>query len=239
MVMIRLPTVVSALAVLVATSPLVAQRPTARVNLSGVVVDLNSNHPVVGALVEFPALRRNAITDVNGKFTLREMRAGRHKMVVSQLGYRTLVKEQQVVDDDVLMINLDPDPVLVRGLEVQIDRLAERRKMVAVSVQSFVRNELLSFAANSAADFIKTRLMIRPCANGRGSCLLSRGSLVQPVVYIDERRAFGLEELEMYPTFDIYMVESYDHGRMVRVYTNWYVQKMARSNSPLQNIIIW
>jgi hypothetical protein len=239
MVMNRLPTVVSALAVLFVTTPLVAQRAAPRVTTSGVVTDQSSNHAVVGALVEFPALRRSAITDVNGRFTLRDMKPGRHKMVVSQLGYRTFVKEQQIIDDDVLMIFLDPDPVLVRGLEVQIDRLAERRKMVAVSVQSFVRNELLSFAANSAADFVRTRLMIRPCANGRGSCLLSRGSLVQPVVYIDERRAFGLEELEMYPTFDIYMVESYDHGRMVRVYTNWYVSKMARSNSPLQNIIIW
>jgi hypothetical protein len=62
---------------------------------------------------------------------------------------------------------------------------------------------------------------------------------VQPVVYIDERRAFGLEELEAYPTFDIYMVEAYDSGRMVRVYTNWFVQKLARGNMPLQNVIIW
>jgi hypothetical protein len=239
MAMTRLPTVMSALAVLVLTSPGVAQRPSVRVTTSGVVTDLSSGHPVVGALVEFPALRRNAITDQNGNFTVRDVKTGRQKMVITQLGYRTLVKDQQITEGEFLMINLDPDPVLVRGLEVQVDRLASRRKTVPFSVSTFARNELLTFAASTAAEFVRNRLMIRPCANGRGSCLLSRGSLVQPQVYIDERRAFGLEELEMYPMFDIYMVEAYDHGRMVRVYTNWYVQKLARSNTPLQNIIIW
>src|SRR5262245_9620780 len=217
MAMNRLPTVMSALAVLAVASPVVAQRQAPRATIKGTVTDQNTNHGVVGALIEFPALRRQAITDSEGKFTFREMRPGRHKMVISQLGYRTLVKEQQVTDGDYLLINLDPDPVLVRGLEVQVDRLASRRKSLPVSVHAFARNELLAFAANNAADFVRSRLIIRPCANGRGSCILHRGSLVQPAVYIDERRAFGLEELEMYPMFDIYMVESYEQGRMVRV----------------------
>ena len=229
----------SALVALAVVTPLAAQRAPARLVVSGTVRDLTSDHAVVGALIEFPALRRQAITDLNGNFTLRDMKPGRQKMVITQLGYKTLVKQQQLADGEFLMINLEPDPVMVRGLEIQVDRLAERRRSIGVAVHSFIRDDLLSFAAGSAADFLKARLLVRPCANGRGSCILRRGSLVQPVVYIDERRAFGLEELEAYPTFDIYMVEAYDSGRMVRVYTNWFVQKLARGNMPLQNVIIW
>ena len=66
-----------------------------------------------------------------------------------------------------------------------------------------------------------------------------RGEYVQPIVYIDERRAFGLDELASYPMNDIYLVESYDGGRMVRVYTTWFMQRLARGNLGLQNIIIW
>ncbi len=229
----------SALVVLTVATPLAAQRAPARVATRGVVTDLTSNHPVVGALIEFPALRRQTISDVNGNFTFRDLKPGRQKMVISQLGYKTLVKDQVIAEGEFLMINLDPDPVLVRGLEVQVDRLASRRRSVGVGVRFFDRDDVLTFAASNAADFVRSRLLVRPCANGRGSCLLHRGSLIQPVVYIDERRAFGMEELEMYPTFDIYMVEAYDGGRMVRVYTNWFVQKLARTNTQLQNVIIW
>ncbi|HSL68785.1 MAG TPA: carboxypeptidase-like regulatory domain-containing protein [Longimicrobiales bacterium] len=228
-----------AFAVLLAAAPALAQRQPARVTATGVVIDASSSSPVVGALVEFPSLRRQSITDIKGRFTIPQVRTGRRKMVVTQLGYRTMMREVQVADGEFLMVNLEPDPVLLDGLNIQVDRLSTRRKSVGVSVLAFDRQNLLASASFDAGQFVRTRMAMVTCPNGHDSCVHRRGSLVEPIVYIDERRAFGVAELEMYPTYDIYLIESYDAGRMIRVYTNWFVQNMARSKMPLQHIIMW
>jgi hypothetical protein len=219
-------------------APAQAQRPNDRIVAAGVITDLNSGSPVSGALIEFPALRRQTLTDQTGRFAIAGMEPGRHNMVVSHLGFKTLVREIPVVDGELLYITLEPDPVMLKGIEVQVDRLSSRRRGVGVSVDAFERRELLNAAAFSAAEFVRTRMMLRPCASGRGSCILRRGQLVPPMLYIDERRAFGLEELDAYPTYDIYLVEAYEGGRMIRIYTTWFMQNLARNKAFLQQLII-
>ena len=209
-----------------------------RVTATGVVTDLNTGTPVNGALVEFPALRRQTLTDKQGRFVIPNVRSGRHNLAVSHLGFKMLVREV-TVDGELMVVYLEPDPVTLKGISVQVDRLATRRQAVGVSVEAFQRSELLNNASTSASEFVRTRMMLRPCPNGRGACVDRRGQTVPPVVYIDERRAFGLEELEAYPTYDIYLVEAYEGGRMIRVYTTWFMQNLARNKVSLQSVIIW
>jgi hypothetical protein len=237
--MIRAPLALALTALTGLSTPLAGQRQSnARFTTVGVVTDLNSGTAVAGALVEFPALRRQALTDANGRFSVSGMRAGRQNMVVSHLGYKTMVREVTIAESELLVVNLEPDPVTLRGVEVQVDRLAMRRKSVAVSVNAFEHSELLRSAVFSVAEFIRSRMAMQPCPSGRGICVRRRGQIIAPVVYIDERRAFGLDELEAYPTYDIYLVETYDGGRMIRVYTTWFMQNLARNKATLQHVII-
>lgn len=234
----RRTTILTAAAIAVMSGPLQAQRTAgSSVAATGVITDYSTGSTISGALIEFPALRRQATTDINGRFTIYGIRPGRHKMVVNQLGFKTLVREVEIRDGELLYIPLDPDPVMLKGIDVQVDRLELRRRGLGSSVSTFGRQLLLNSAAFSAEDFLRSRLTMIPC--GRNACIRRRGQLVQPVVYIDERRAFGLDELEAYPPHDIYMVESYDGGRMIRVYTTWFMQNLARTNMPLQNIVKW
>jgi hypothetical protein len=232
------------LALLAVAAPLPArlhaQRQGAlRPSTTGVIRDFSTGVPLAGALVEFPALRRKATTDAEGRFTLSNVPPGRHKMVVSQLGFRTLVREQDITDGSFLYVPLEPDPLMIKSVEVQVDRLANRRRSVDVSVIAFERRMLLGSASLNVAEFIRTQLHGTVCPNRRALCVQRRGQAIQPIVYIDERRAFGLEELFAYPPHDVYLIEAYDSGRMIRVYTNWFVQKLARNNTTLQQIVIW
>src|SRR5690606_11463661 len=76
-----------ALALLIPLSPVTAQggedvpRP-----VSGVVVDEGSGTPVPGALVAMVERNHAVFTDEEGRFTLREVEAGSHGLVVTQLG---------------------------------------------------------------------------------------------------------------------------------------------------------
>jgi carboxypeptidase-like protein len=238
--MIRTPLALALTALAGITSPLAGQRQSsARFTAAGVVNDLSSGTAVAGALVEFPALRRQALTDRNGRFAVSGMRSGRQNMVISHLGYKTMVREVTITNGELLVVNLEPDPVTLKGVEVQVDRLLSRRKGVSVAVSAFEHSELLRSTAFSAAEFVQSRMLMRPCPSGRGLCVLRRGQVFSPVVYIDERRAFGIDELQAYSTYDIYLVESYDGGRMIRVYTTWFMQNLARNKVSLQHLIIW
>lgn len=222
------------------TTPIVAQRQgNDGITSTGVIRDFSSSTPVTGALIEFPALRRQTLTDRDGRFTVPGLRPGRHNMVVSHIGFKTLVREVIISEGELLYVTLEPDPIMLKGIEVQVDRLSTRRKGVGVAVEAYERKELLTSATFSAAEFVRNRMLLRTCPSGRGSCVLRRGQAVPPAIYIDERRAFGLDELEAYPTYDIYLVETYDGGRMIRVYTTWFMQNLARNKVTLQHLIVW
>lgn len=228
----------SVIALLLVMTPVAAQRPRApRIPAAGQITDFTTGAGLTGALVEFPALRRQTTTGPQGRFSVSSLPPGRHKMAVSQLGFRTLVREVEITEGGFLSVSLESDPMMLKSIEVQVDRLALRRRSVDVAVTAFDRKALLGTASESAAEFIKTHLNGSSCPSnsGRTLCIRRRGQLIHPAIYIDERRAFGLDELLSYPTHDIYLIEAYDSGRMIRVYTTWFMQ----SNTALQQIVIW
>lgn len=226
---------------LASTSASAQRRPGSAITATGAVTDLQAGTPLNGALIEFPRLRRQTVTDSAGRFQLAGLRPGRQQMVVTQIGYRPMTQNLELRDDEFLVITLEPDPIALKGLEVQIDRLKARRASVAVAVEAYDRDALVSAPTLSAAEFLRNRLFLVSCDDpARRNCLVRRGMVIQPMVYIDERRALGgLQELDLYPSHDIYLIEAYEQGRMIRVYTTFFMHKLARSSNVLQQVIIW
>lgn len=74
-------------------------------------------------------------------------------------------------------------------------------------------------------------------SNGDGgdvSCAYIRGNLRRPVVFIDEQRANGglMDLLNIRPA-DLYIVESYSGGSMIRVITDQYAERLARGRAQI------
>jgi hypothetical protein len=66
------------------------------------------------------------------------------------------------------------------------------------------------------------------------NCAIIKGQAQNVKVYIDERQATGgLAELEALPAQEIYLIESFDGGRMVRVYTVDFAERLARGQAEL------
>ena len=57
---------------------------------------------------------------------------------------------------------------------------------------------------------------------------------------MDEAVAFGgLDELESYAVSDIYLMEVYSRGTEIRVYTNRFMERMARKPIMLIPLNLW
>lgn len=204
--------------------------------LRGTVVDTDGM-PLSLALVGLVRSDHAVATDSLGRFALPVGPAIGYRLAVEQLGYHDA--EVWIEAEDArtpLTIPLERDPIALEGLEVAVDRFERRRNFYPGIVRVVDREELAFSAASTAYDVVRRNApSLSPCpGNLYEVCALRRGSRQQVLVCIDERRAFGgRDELEHYRPEELYMVEVYEFGRAVRLYTRWYVDRVMKSPRPL------
>ncbi len=228
--------------------PARAQGPKpARRTVVGVVVDSTTGKPLAGAVVYLG--NREILTDSAGRFTLARVADGALQLSASQLGYADRDLDIQVREGlGPLTIALAPDPVKLQAITVMTDRFKNRRNAVPISVRAFDRDVLLGSGEFNLQDFLEFRggMIAHPCrggerslgggpfgatfgwtASGGGLCVLLRGQWIEPQVWIDERPAFG-DELTAYAPADLFLVEVYGRGRMIRAYTTWWIESQGK-----------
>ncbi len=231
------PLAAAVAALCLAGAPLAAQeaQEPARVTLQGQVIDHNTGQPIVGAVVEVEKLHFRAVTDREGRFTLRKVHPGEQEFVVSRLGYQEEVRAVSIAPGaESVAFQLLPDPVVLEGLTVKMNLLERRHRQVAVASRSFDRAVLGTSAAPTVLDFVQTHGGVYGVECGRRSperdCTYSRGTLVRPAVFVDEMPAFGLEGLRTVRPQEVERVEVYQGGRHIRVYTSHFLEMAARGN---------
>lgn len=229
------------LCALAAAAPLAAQ--PERTTVTGRVRDVSSGAPVAGATVAIPTLRRSAVTDSTGSFAMPGVRTGSHRWVVTRLGYVPLDEEMAVLGDDHLAIGILPRPVTLERLTVTVNRaertLARRRHGSGQSVR-YLDGAAVSGAAHATAEaFVKSHVTVRLCGTeamewGYVDCASHHGRSVPIRVWIDEQRAYGgLMQLAAYAPSELYAVELWQGGAQVRVYTNQFIEQLARTGRQL------
>lgn len=200
--------------------------------ITGQVVDAESGTALFGALVAIEGSDRAVLSDAEGRFSLPDVLAGAHQVMVAQLGYDTL-RVNAAPGGAPLTLALTPNPVLLEGIQVVTDRFRRRRNAVASSVRAFDREQLLASAALDARDFVSrtTGLVPTSCLSSMSltPCAWVRGRPEPVRVYIDDNPTVGgLDHLAMYQPHELYLVEVFSGGRHVRAYTNWYMSQAAR-----------
>lgn len=203
-------------------------------DLAGTVVDAENGQSLIGAWVSIVGSDWGSITDDRGRFRLPDVGPGPISLSVEQLGYEALLWEGDVqAATSSLELALTPEPILLEGLQVVTDRFRSRRNAVATSVFAYDQGALTTTAQRTALDFISVRSGASEayCAGRRGDrCLLVRGRIVEPVVYIDEAPVLGgLAYLDTFAPHELYMVEIYGGGRHIRAYTPYFMERAAKS----------
>jgi len=164
-------------------------------------------------------------------------------------------------------ILLDGVTAVVDNISTMERRMRSRRRSVAFQTRAFDQERLLRSASATVLEFLRseTHYTPVPCPAGTGifgtgsstgslgwhgisrltgalstSCIIRRGRTISPRVYIDEMPAIGgLDELESYPTAQIYALEVFSQGAEIRAYTYNFMQRMAERPMALIPINLW
>lgn len=233
-------------------SPLEAQSTDAKGVIVGVVVDSATRHPLHGARV-IVMRDRGVITDSLGRFRLTDLDLGDHLLLIESYGYESVhVRATAGNGLPSFEIPLSPAPMLLEGLTVEVvsrnvdtmdERFRLRRNAAATTVRALDQDRLLRSAASTMLEFLQNEgsMYPQPCDGTRvstGYCVLRRGSLIQPRVYIDEALAIGgLDELATWRPYELYLVEVWSGGSIIRAYTHQFMERTARR--PVQLIYGW
>jgi hypothetical protein len=196
------------------------------------VVDRSTGQPLAGAFVELAGSRLETLSDEQGRFTFRKVRPGEHTVVVSLLGYAELERTvTAAAGQPAVSLALEPDPVLLEGLTVNLNVLEQRRNRVAVSSRAYDRTQIRRSAARNMEAFVRGPAGVPAVTCRRAfadACVYSRGRFEPVVVYLDEMPIYSLEHLTALQPEEVERVEVYQNGRQVRVYTSWFMEQVAR-----------
>lgn len=91
--------------------------------IRGIVKDAGSGAPLEGALVTIEGVRRNQITDVDGRFALSDVPAGRRRIEVSLLGFATRADAITVPPASILALDiaLTIEPIPLAPITVAVE----------------------------------------------------------------------------------------------------------------------
>ena len=224
-----------------------------RVSVTGVVYDVLSGTALTGAVVSLENGDNGVVTDAQGIFLMEDVEAGPHVFVATQFGYekRAIARAVAAESGQMIEVALTPRPFMLQGITAIAENITEmekrirfRRRASEVSSRAYDRQQLARALSGTPLDFLFQRTLVRlvPCPPGtmNSRCVWRRGRAVDPSVYVDEIPAFGgLDELESYAISDIYLMEVYSLGTQIRVYTNQFMERMARRPVMLIPLNLW
>jgi len=221
---------------LLLAAPVAAQQ--GAMEVTGRVLDGTTDLPIPDAVVRLADNGPLAVSDSEGRFVLRGVAPGTHPWQISRIGYATWNEDVAADAEDEFTIRLLPQPEVLEGLVVLADRFRDRRESSGMSTQVYGRTEIVRAAAGDLHTFLQTRLGVPLMGCGgedrEENCAVLHGRRVKIEVYIDEERATGgLSQLRSVSPADVYSVELFSGGLMVRVYTQDFIRQVARGRATL------
>lgn len=225
---------------LTATSLTAQQADTTTVK--GIVVDALTGRPVPGVLVSVQAFDWAVVSEEDGHFMLPRVPVGQTALEFTQLGYAGLVLTPNVAPGMAgLRVELQPQPLVLEGIKVMADRFERRRNATPMAVRAYDQRTL-RFTPYDVLEFLEYKALVRltPCGPGTMgiNCVWWRGRIIQPRVVLDEFPMFaGLDMLRGMPSSMVYLVEVYQQGRQIRVYTNNFMERVG--HRPLGLAPLW
>jgi hypothetical protein len=197
----------------------------------GVVIDVSTEAPLEGAFVSVEAMEQGSLTAGDGRFLLCWIDSGLHVVTAERLGYETVtLNVEAVAAAGPVEVRMQPDPILLEGLEIVSDRFDRRRRAASGAVRAYDQQDLTKSVAWSAAEFVDSRAGILTVPCGVNRCVYRRGDYVNPTVFLDEFELMGgWADLELVPTSHLYMIEVYRGGTHIRAYTHSFMERAAKA----------
>lgn len=185
------------------------------VALNGAVVDSKSGEGLPWALLRLGD-RRLQSADDRGSFRIQGAPPGSYLLYVERLGYESVYVQISLTGGmEPIVVELEPDAIMLQGIETMVRRLEHRRDGYGFGpVRAFDEGRLRRSGPADVESFLRSQGSVRA---------------VEPRVVIDEIEVpCGLLVLTTYTLEDIHLIEIYNRGAQIRVYTQAYMRRTGR-----------
>jgi hypothetical protein len=205
-----------------------------RVQIRGQVVDAESRAALQGVLVTAPLSGNSVLTDSIGAFSLSFIEDLGYALIAEDMGYQSLrFTLGPEAAEALAIIALVPDTAMLSGLTALEKRLEQRRRRGGGGrIQLIEHDSLTVSTAVSAYTLVRRSVpMARPCSRLTENLCVPGGSRERLIrICIDDLRPpAGASTLESFDPADLWLVEIYNNGSRVRVYSRWFVDRLART----------
>lgn len=125
-------------------------------SVKGTIIDSKTKEPLIGASALIEGTSNGAAADLDGSFTIHDVKPGTYSLKVSYVSYKTQIKEKIVVGSNnttEIEVTLDPDDITLEGVEV----VAQLRKVNDAAIISATKQGLVVQSGVSAQQIMRTQ----------------------------------------------------------------------------------
>ena len=221
-----------------------AQDPTADTvrpfTFRGNVVDYLTERPIEGAIVQIAELGRSAEADANGYFEFRDLVPDRYTIITASFGYETNREPSDIPFGAIMVVRLNPLAIEVEGIGVEIERLVRRieiRRLATPSTSSSFEADFLDRSIDlDVVEFVSERTSLEIIEDSFGLPVSRfRNRIGRLRVCLDEVPV-GSGFLQNLQPDQLGLIEVFESLRMVRMYTDEFLQRGAERGFELQPI---
>ena len=211
-------------------------------NFRGNVVDFRTEGPIEGAIVQIAELGRSAETDANGYFEFRDLVPDRYTIITASFGYETNREPSDIPFGAIMVVRLNPVAIEVEGIGVEVERIVRqleiRRSATPAPSSAFDADELDVTIDLDVVELVRERTTLDIVEDSFGLPVARfRNRLSRLRVCLDEVPV-GAGFLQNLEPRQLGLVEVFESLRMVRMYTNDFLQRAAERGFQLQPINI-
>ncbi len=118
-----------------------------------VVLDDETSEPLIGAIVSFPNLEKNAVTDLYGEAHFNAIESGKHEILVQYFGYEEYVDTISLLPSDSLYrVFLKQDVTILDEISISITRSGRNIENIPTRVEIIDEEELSEKAVMNSAN---------------------------------------------------------------------------------------
>jgi hypothetical protein len=199
------------------------------IRIRGEVLDAGTGQRVLFASVRVePGF--SSVGAVSGSFTIKKIPVGRPvSLIVEAVEYLPARIALITEADTSLTIRLEPDPVGIRMLELQAEKLQVRSSAIAYSRKVLDKEELARWSSWSVFEIVERQLST---IGRRRSARLDTDAGPPKCLFIDDRQQMFWEFLWGLWPGEVARIEFFDRGEMVRIYTKRYLLRLQGRDPP-------
>ena len=206
--------------------------------VGGRVVDKATGAPVQTAVVRFEDLQRAVVADSLGRFVFNKVPQGTYYVEIARLGYQSTMDFVRVVaDNDSVLVQLEPRPIVLEAVTALANQLARRRDRLPTMVRAFDSKKLATSTTN-LHQFLSTHgVHVTSCGGGRtrpidDNCVVSRGQYRPLRVVLNEMPTVGAP-LDLYYPHEFELVEYIAGSNSLRLYTTAFLERVAQGKAQI------